>query len=229
MAAITVADRPTRWVRVAPSHALAAARPGVAVSLRSRHLRAVPDARAAGSEGDDQLMARIARGDQAAFAQLYDRLGGNVYGLVKRTLRDPAQSEEVTQEVMLEVWRTAPKYDATRGSLKTWVMTLAHRRAVDRVRSEQSSRDRDRLVGEREWRPPFDVVADEVEVRAEHEQVRVALDALTDLQREAIELAYYGGLTYREVAQLLDAPLATVKTRMRDGLVRLRDELGVTT
>jgi RNA polymerase sigma-70 factor, ECF subfamily len=189
-------------------------------------LHAVPDD--ASTVDVDTLLERVARGDRIAFAQLYDRVSGALYGLIRQVLRDPAQSEEVTQEVLLEIWRTAPRFDANRGSAKAWMMTMAHRRAVDRVRSEQASRDRDDKVGARETQRDFDVVAEAVETRLEQQQVRRALDQLTDLQREAVELAYYGGHTYREVAELLDTPLGTVKTRLRDGLIRLRDTLGVT-
>jgi RNA polymerase sigma-70 factor (ECF subfamily) len=192
-------------------------------------LEPVPDAgtdpRAVASE---VLLARVAKGDQAAFASLYDRVSDQVYGLVRRILRDPARSEEVAQEVLLEVWRQAARYEPDKGSAKGWVMTMTHRRAVDRVRSEQSSRDRDEHISARDNDDAFDVVEEEVESRMEHQRVREAMAALTDLQREALELAYYGGLTYREVAMLLDAPLGTVKTRLRDGLIRLRDNLGVT-
>ena len=191
-------------------------------------LRPVPTGETARPELDT-LLAAVAKGDQSAFAELYDRVGGQVYGLIRRVLRDPSQSEEITQEVMLEVWRTASRFDRSRGTPQSWIMTMAHRRAVDRVRSEQASRDRDNKIGVREaGAAPFDEVAEEVEVRLEHQQVRQAMERLTDLQREAVELAYYGGYTYREVADLLGAPLGTVKTRMRDGLIRLRDTLGVT-
>lgn len=187
-------------------------------------LRALPGGAARDA---DALLRRTARGDQAAFAELFDLVAGPVYGLIRRVLRDPAQSEEVAQEVMLEVWRLAPRFDAKRGGAQSWIMTIAHRRAVDRVRSEQSARARDDRAAVAGRERPADVVAEEVESRMEHARVRTAMAALTDLQREAVELAYYGGHSYREVAELLDAPLGTVKTRMRDGLIRLRDELGV--
>ncbi|MEX1178726.1 MAG: ECF RNA polymerase sigma factor SigK [Nitriliruptor sp.] len=176
---------------------------------------------------DEELMAAVARGDQAAFADLFDRFGGPVFGVVKRVVRDPSQSEEVAQEVLVEVWRTAARFDPDRGSAQTWILTMAHRRAIDRVRSEQASRDRTERIGVRDQVRAFDDVAESVELRFEHQQVREALSALTGLQREAVELAYYGGHTYREVAELLDTPLGTVKTRMRDGLIRLRDAMGV--
>ena len=173
-------------------------------------------------------MARVARGDEQAFAAVYDRFANRVYGLVRRVLRNPAQSEEVTQEVFVEAWRQARRYESSRGSVATWLLTLAHRRAVDRVRSEQASRDRQLRVGSKDLARAFDVMAEQIEISLEHEQVRRALDGLTDLQREAVELAYYGGNTYQEVAELLDTPVGTIKTRLRDGLIRLRDALGVT-
>jgi RNA polymerase sigma-70 factor (ECF subfamily) len=173
------------------------------------------------------LLQLVARGDEQAFDALYDLVSAPVFGLVRRIVRDPAQSEEVTQEVMLELWRTAAGYAPDRGSAMTWVMTLAHRRAVDRVRSAQSATDREDKAFRRETARPFDEVAEQVSTRLEYEQVRRCLASLTGLQRESVELAYYRGLTYREVSELLDTPLGTVKTRLRDGLIRLRDCLGV--
>lgn len=176
----------------------------------------------------EELMARVVRGDQAAFEALYTRVSGPVYGLIRRVLRDPAQSEEVAQEVLVNVWKSAARFDENQGSAMAWIMTMAHRRAVDRVRSEQSASDRVKRLGARSLGPAYDEVAETVEIRLEREAVRRCLTSLTDLQRESIELAYYGGYSYREVGELLEVPLGTVKTRMRDGLIRLRDCLGVT-
>ncbi|MFT5222232.1 MAG: RNA polymerase sigma-70 factor (ECF subfamily) [Glaciecola sp.] len=175
---------------------------------------------------ETELLQNVAKGDQVAFGSLYDRLAPTVLGVVRGVVRDPAQSEEVTQEVLVEVWKNASRFDADKGSARTWILTIAHRRAVDRVRSEQAHRNRDERVGLRDRVRAFDQVAEAVEVRLEHRAVRDALNSLTDLQREAVELAYYKGLTYREVAELLDTPLGTIKTRMRDGMIRLRDALG---
>lgn len=177
----------------------------------------------------DELVLRVARGDGSSFESLYDRVANSVYGVVRRVLRDPAQSEEVTQEVLLEVWRTATRFDAGRGSASTWIHTMAHRRAIDRVRAAQSAHDRDERIARRDQVPAHDEVAEHVEAILEREQVRRCLDHLTDLQRQSVTLAYYSGYTYREVAELLEVPLGTVKTRMRDGLIRLRDCLGVST
>ncbi|MEV6211503.1 sigma-70 family RNA polymerase sigma factor [Kitasatospora sp. NPDC051914] len=174
-----------------------------------------------------ELVAQVAFGDQDAFSRLYDAVAGPVFGLVRRVLRDPAQSEEVTQEVMLEVWRTAARYQPERGEVMSWVLTMAHRRAVDRVRAVQAAADRDQRVAARSHTPAFDEVAEQVEGRLEREQVRRCLKMLTELQRQSVTLAYYRGYSYREVADMLSTPLGTVKTRMRDGLIRLRDCLGV--
>ncbi len=167
----------------------------------------------------------VARGDATAFEAVYELVAPAVFGIVRRVIRDPAQSEEVTQDVLLEVWRTATKFDAGRGSATAWVMMLAHRRAVDRVRSasKQSERERRTAVAD----VPYDEVAEAVESRLERERVRRCLGALTELQRESVTLAYYGGYTYGQVAILLGIPTGTVKTRMRDALIRLRDCLGV--
>ena len=171
------------------------------------------------------LLTQVARGDEAAFVKLYDELAPRVYGLCRRIVRDPAQAEEVAQEALVEVWRTAGRYDPAKGSASAWVLTIAHRRAVDRIRAEQASTDRERRVATEEV--PYDDVVEQATARLERQQVRRCVQGLTDLQREAITLAYYRGYSYREVADLLGAGLPTVKTRMRDGLIRLRDCLGV--
>jgi len=176
----------------------------------------------------EELLARVALGDELAFGELYDQIAPRVLGLVKRLLIDHAQSEEVTQEIFLEIWQTATRYEATRGGASTWIMTMAHRRAVDRIRSSQAGRDRDSKIGIRDLAVAYDHVAETVEVRIEHERVEKAMSRLTQLQRQAVSLAYYGGYTHSEVAGMLKIPLGTVKTRLRDGLIRLRDELGVT-
>jgi RNA polymerase sigma-70 factor (ECF subfamily) len=173
------------------------------------------------------IIEHCARGDEAAFALLYDELAGLVYGIVLKVVRNPALAEEVTQEVFTEVWRQAPRHDRKRGSVRSWVATIAHRRAVDRVRSEQAARHRE----EREAAGATVDLTYEVEEAVgnemERQRVRQALQSLTEVQRDAVELAYYGGYTYREVAVVLDVPEGTVKTRIRDGLIRLRDEIGV--
>ncbi|MFE3717284.1 sigma-70 family RNA polymerase sigma factor [Streptomyces cyaneofuscatus] len=181
------------------------------------------------SPGPDlqELLVMVARGDQEAFAKVYDAVSGPVLGLVRSVLRDPAQSEEVAQEVLVEVWRTAPRFQSSRGSAMNWVLTLAHHRAVDRVRSAEASAAREHKAALLDRTPAFDEVSEQVETRLEREQVRRCLRTLSELQRQSVTLAYYRGLTYREVAELLTVPLGTIKTRLRDGLIRLRDCLGV--
>lgn len=176
----------------------------------------------------DLLLARCADRDRAAFAALYDRTASRVFALVLRVLRDHAQAEEVTQEVYLEIWQSASRYEPNRGAALPWMITMAHRRAIDRVRASQAGRDRDLRIGVRDWSPDVDVVAEHAEIAIESERVATALARLTRLQREAITMAYFGGLSQSEVADHLRVPIGTVKTRLRDGLIRLRDELGVT-
>jgi RNA polymerase sigma-70 factor (ECF subfamily) len=176
---------------------------------------------------NEELLQRVATGDRDAFAELYDRTAPRVFGLVKRLLRDHAQSEEVTQEIFLEIWQTAARYDPSKGGSMAWMLTMTHRRAVDRVRASQASRDRDVRIGIRDHAPDFDSVVENVEVRIESERVKLAMERLTQLQRQAVQLAYFGGYSHREVAAMLSVPIGTVKTRLRDGMIRLRDELGV--
>jgi RNA polymerase sigma-70 factor (ECF subfamily) len=173
-----------------------------------------------------RLLAQVARGDERAFEAVYEQLARPVYGLARKVVRDPAQSEEVAQEVLLEVWRTASRFDATRGSALTWAMTIAHRRAIDRVRSVSAAAQREQKAGAVEP-PDAEAVEDTVAARLEAERVRRCLDSLTELQRESVTLAYYGGYTYPQVAALLGTALTAIKTRIRDGLIRLRDCLGV--
>lgn len=185
------------------------------------------EATARDSVDADALLRSVARGDEQAFTRLYDLVIVRVYGLVRRVVRDPAQAEEVTQEIMVEVWRTATRFDPAKGSATAWIFTIAHRRAVDRVRSEQAATDRIKRLAPEATQTSHDEVVDEATSHLERAQVRRCLHGLTELQKEAITLAYYGGYTYSEVAELLGAALPTVKTRMRDGLIRLRDCLGV--
>jgi len=188
-----------------------------------------PDLRLVRSRGPDRpdadvLLPRVARGDSAAFEALYDVMGASVYGVARRVVRDPSRAEDVAQEVFLEVWRKAPSFDQGRGSAKTWIMTIAHRRAVDAVRRNESQKRYDGQATVEEV--SHDEPADRLVKDEEHAAVRGCLDTLTELQLESVRLAYFNGYTYAEVATLLGKPLPTVKTRMRDGLIRLRDCLG---
>jgi RNA polymerase sigma-70 factor, ECF subfamily len=188
----------------------------------------VPEDGADAVDHAGQLLLRVASGDQAAFARLYDMLSPRAFGLILRVLVDRSQSEEVLQEVFLEIWQSAARFAPNKGQGRSWVLTIAHRRAVDRVRSAQASTDRDVRAGFRDMDVAHDGVAEEVELRIEGQRVSEALATLPDPQREAITLAYFGGYSQSEIAALVGAPLGTIKTRMRDGLSRLRAEMGVT-
>ena len=179
------------------------------------------------AERVDALLTAVARGDQEALAVLYGETAPMVHGTALRVLRDPDQAAEVTQEVLLEVWRTAGRFDPGRGSALAWVATMAHRRAVDRVRAVQSERDRDHRASARDYDRPFDEVAETVVQREDRDRILSCLGTLSDLQRDAVTRAYYGGRTYREVAEDVAASLPTVKSRIRDGLLRLRTCLGM--
>ena len=172
----------------------------------------------------EALLGQVARGDQDAFETICHQIAAPVFGTVRAVVRDRSRSEEVAQEVLIDVWRTASRFDAGRGSGMAWVMMIAHRRAVDRVRSEQKSAERELRAASHAV--AYDDVADTVEASLDAERVRRCLGSLTELQREAVTLAYYGGYTYRQVAVLLGVAAGTVSTRMRDGLIRLRDCLG---
>lgn len=174
-----------------------------------------------------ELLRLSSRGDEAAFAELYDATTRRVFGLALRVVRDPAQAEEVTQEAFLEIWRTSTRFDQGRGSALAWMLTIVHRKAVDRVRSAEASTRRDTSYHQGATTVEHDTTAEAAEASLEARRVRGALRTLTAVQREALELAYFGGYTHTEVAKMLDLPVGTAKTRIRDGLIRLRDAMGV--
>lgn len=176
----------------------------------------------------EELVTAASRGDERAFAELYDQTSSRVYGMVLRVIRDPAQSAEVTQDIYLEVWRQSARFDAGKGGVLPWLLMIAHRRAVDRVRAAQSSMVRDDKYALLHEERPYDSVSEQVHTSLEAQRVRKVLGELTPAQREAVTLAYFGGYTHTEVAELLKVPLGTAKTRIRDGLIRMRDALGVT-
>ncbi|MDN6302006.1 MAG: ECF RNA polymerase sigma factor SigK [Brachybacterium sp.] len=175
-----------------------------------------------------ELLGRIALGDEDAFSRLYDGTAPLLFGLIRRVVRDVAMSEEVLQEVFVEVWRQATRFDAHRGTARGWLCTIAHRRAVDTVRSSEAARRRDSEEGLLQMDQQVVDVQEEGIMRVESQRVRTAMGELTSPQAEAIRLAYFGGYSQREVAALLDIPVGTAKTRIRDGMIVLRDRLGVT-
>lgn len=196
------------------------------------HLRSVPTdppSSEGGSGGAHlgDLLKRASRGDEAAFAELYDATSGRAFGLAVRVLRDRAQAEEVTQEAYLDCWRNSARFDPAKGSAISWLLTIVHRKSVDRVRSAEAASRRDEDYSHREQTVDHDSTAEAATASLEATRVRSALAHLTLKQRQAVELAFLGGYTHTEVAKLLDLPVGTAKTRIRDGLIRLRDALGV--
>lgn len=190
---------------------------------------AVPAA-AAGQDLNRQLgalLAQIADGDKTAFAEFYQLTSRRVYGMARRVLVDLELSEDATQEVFLQVWQKAASYNAAAGTPLAWLMTISHRRAVDKVRSAQASTDREAKYGANSQEIDHDSVSDEVGGRLEAEAVVRCLETLTETQQESVRLAYYGGLTYREVAERLNSAIPTIKSRIRDGLIRLKTCLEV--
>ena len=177
--------------------------------------------------GIAELLKRSGRGDESAFAELYDATSARAFGLAVRVVRDPAQAEEVAQEAFLEIWRTASRFDARRGSAVSWILTIVHRKAVDRVRSAEASSRRDTTYHHENATPDHDSTAESAHASMEAHRVRQALRSLTEVQREALDLAFFRGYTHTEVAAMLDLPVGTAKTRIRDGLIRLRDTMGV--
>lgn len=174
------------------------------------------------SQALSELIAGIAAGDEARFVRLYDATAGRVYGMAVRVVRDQGHAEDITQEVFAEVWNKARQFDPGRGTPLGWLLTLAHRRAIDRVRSEQSRRDRESHCLTMEVRRSYDdPVSDSVIAKDSGERVQANLDDLTHLQRQALQLAYYNGLTYRETAGVLGVSLSTVKQRIRGAMARL--------
>ena len=197
------------------------------------HVRPVPDGAPEGapSAGEAarlaELLHRSGRGDEAAFAEFYDATAARAYGLALRVVRNPAHAEEVAQEAFLDAWRSSTRYDPARGSAAGWLLTIVHRKAVDRVRSAEAAAARDEAWNRESAPTEHDQTAEEAHASLDAARVRHAVATLTDVQRRAVELTYFGGYTHTEVATLLDVPLGTAKTRVRDGLIRLRDLMGV--
>ena len=172
---------------------------------------------------DEALVALAARSEQLALAELYDRFGRPAYGLALRILRDEALAEDAVQDAFLALWRTAARFVPEKGKASTWILTLVHRRAVDLVRREERRRA-DPLDHVPE--PGGGSVDEEAWLRLQRERVQGALKQLPDQQREALELAYYGGFSQSELAERLGEPLGTIKSRMFAELARLRELLG---
>ncbi len=172
---------------------------------------------------DEAVVALVARSDDTALAELYDRFGRVAYGVALRVLRDEKLAEDAVQEAFLAAWRSADRFMPERGKASTWILTLVHRRAVDLVRRED--RRRAEALGDDREPNPADSAEDDAWLRFERERVQAALRQLPDQQREALELAYYGGFTQSELAERLGQPVGTIKSRMFTGLARLRELL----
>src|SRR6476620_3103528 len=172
-----------------------------------------------------ELLDLVASGDRQAFAALYRQIAWKVLAVATSTLRDASHAEEVTQEVFLEIWQRASRFDSAKGSASSWVMRIAHARSVDRVRQAQAARNRDDVYFQREFEPEFDSVVDDVLRKVDSHRLRVAVAELTPLQREAVTMTFYTGHSYREASDALGIPRATMKTRVRDGLLALRRTL----
>lgn len=201
----------------------------------SQHLRAVPDkpfnppASAASTPALNDLLSAAGSGSAEAFEGVYSALLNHVFRLALRVVRDPGMAEDIAQEALVEAWRKAPEFDPSKGTAKAWVLTITHRRAVDRVRREQRQRQQmeaEAAVAERDETPAEqDGVVDRDFAEFQGARVRAALTSLSVKQREAVELAFYQGRTHVEVSEHLGVPLGTAKTRIRDALNKLRDAL----
>lgn len=194
------------------------------VAPSSRALARRPSPTQVPSGGLSARLQRASTGDAEAFADLYDLTSARVYGLARRVLRNPAQAEEVAQEAYLEIWRTSPRFDPARGSAISWMMTIVHRRAVDRVRTEESRNAREERDHRQTHLPGYadDTTSDIAFASIAAERVRAVLSLLPPPQRETLELTYFGGYTNAQVARLMDVPIGTVKSRLRSGLAQLR-------
>ena len=178
------------------------------------------------SVADRAAFDRMARGDHDALGEIYDRHGRLVYSLAFRIVRDQSDAEDVVQEVFSQAWRQASRYDAARGSVLAWLLTLTRSRSIDRLRGRRARPEPTVDEGVFNAIPDRGAPADALVASAgQAAQVRAAVDGLSVLQRVAIELAFYEGLTHAEIAERLEVPLGTVKTRIRQGLLKLRDRL----
>jgi RNA polymerase sigma-70 factor (ECF subfamily) len=175
----------------------------------------------------DGLLKSVGLADREAFASLYDATSSRVFGLTRTVLRNDSLAQEVTQDVFLEVWQRAGRFDSSKGSALSWVMTLAHSRAVDKVRHHQAVHLRDHRHAVISYQPDVDVVLQDVLAGQDRQQLHDAMGSITARQHEAISLTFFAGHTYRGASLMLGVPLSTIKTRIRDGLINLRTALAV--